>query len=264
MSFTELETSRLRGALAVRPWDAVLDRPTELPCRVTALRAADRVAIGPAVRHTGGLFGFLKLKTPKTYLVLVEPLGGTLLPSLRQVNVPVGGLPVALSARLLPAPTYAAPRHSVILRGTVYFKLPSPRPARWVAVFGRLAKKTAPATTIASAWTRTDGRGEFALPLRTTPPDADGKLPVFQASLEFFAPAPDPKAPLLDAADLSDLPVDADTDAGNRAPAPARRAIGPITVAPGDDLSINAKLVPLETFTGSSGAPNTVIFLSPT
>jgi hypothetical protein len=259
MTLRVLETSRLRGALAVRPWDPVIEQPTETPCRVSALRNPDRVPVVPAVRHTAGLFGFLTLRSPATYLVRIEPLAGDFLPSLRKVSIPAGGLPVPLTARLSPSPRYRSPRHSVTLRGTLYWNLTSPIPVRWAAVFASLADVKAPGVALSSGWTRSDGRGEFAVPLRTTPPNGDGKLASFTATIDVHAPPPVAGAPS-DPADLSDLPIDADTDAANRAPAPPRRTIGSIAVAPGDDLSLNLAL--LETFV-DGGVTNTVIFLSP-
>lgn len=235
------DRSVLVGAAALRLWDAVAERPTDAAATVTALRDPDRAPIARAVAHGSGLHGFLTLR-PGAYQVLVQPSSPRFLPSLRSLTILAPpAAPVRLDAALRPSAAYGPPPHSVALRGTVEWQSPVV-PARWAVIFGWIANAATPATPIRSAWTRTDGKGEFVLFLRSSPPNSDGIVPALVAVVEIHAAAP--VAPALAADDLADLGLDDGNDAAIRALLPLRRTLPATPVKPGDELSLN-----LDTYT---------------
>jgi hypothetical protein len=230
------DRSVLVGAAAVRLWDAVAERPTDAGATVTALRATDRAPLTRAVAHGSGLHGFLTLRTA-AYEVLVQPSSPRFLPSRRSLTIlPPPAAPVRIEASLRPSPAYAAPASSVALRGTVEWL--SPRlPARWAVIYGWIAAAATPGTPLRAAWTRADAKGEFALFLRTSPPNSDGIVPALVAVVEIHAAGP-PTGALADD-DLSDLGLDDGSDADMRALLPLQRTLPPEPVKPGDELSLN-------------------------
>jgi hypothetical protein len=228
---------RQTGVAAIQIWDAVQQCPSVTACKVTALRTTDLYPITTAVMHPGGVHGFLKLRAG-TYNLLIEPTSATYLPSMRTLVVPAApALPVFLDARLRPSSMYARQAHSAVLRGTVQWSA-TKRPARWACIFGWLFRTVGPPTPIGETWTRTSARGEFALLLRHPPPNSDGAVPAYTASLEIHATTPPPAADLADE-DLFDLIVDDGTDAAVRARQPLSRTVS-VPCMPDDELSLNS------------------------
>jgi len=228
---------RQKGVAAVRIWDAMENRPSSTACNVTALRTADLHPIASAVMHAGGIHGFLELR-PGTYKLLVEPISQAYVPSLRTLVIPSAPTPpVFLDARLRPSPSYGRQAHAAVLRGTVQWTA-TKRPARWACIFGWLFPTAGPTTPINATWTRTNARGEFALILRHPPPNSDGDVPAYTASLEIHATTPPPATDLADD-DFSDLVVDDGTDAAVQARQPLSRTVS-APCMPDDDLSLNS------------------------
>jgi hypothetical protein len=227
---------RQTGVAAIQIWDAVQDRPSATACKVTALRTSDRHPIATAVMHAGGVHGFLALRTG-TYNLLVEPASSAYLPSMRTLVVPAAPAPpVVLDARLRPSPMYGRQAHSAVLRGTVQWTA-TRRPARWACIFGWLFRTLGPLTPIGATWTRTNARGEFALVLRHPPPNSDGAMPDYTASLEIHATTPPPATDLADN-DFSDLIVDDGTDTAVQGRQPLSRTVS-TPCMPDSDLSLN-------------------------
>jgi hypothetical protein len=230
------EHVRQTGVAAIQIWDAVQDRPSSTACRVTALRTSDRHPIATAVMHAGGVHGFLQLR-PGSYQLLVQPASSAYVPSLRTLVVPAAPVPpVFLDARLRPSSMYGRQGHGAVLRGTVQWAA-TRRPARWACIFGWLFPTLGPPTPIGATWTRTNARGEFALLLRHPPPNSDGEVPAYTATLEIHATSPPPSTDLADD-DLSDLVVDDGTDEDVRARQALSRTVSS-PCQPDDDLSLN-------------------------
>jgi hypothetical protein len=228
---------RQRGVAAIQIWDAVEDRPSVAPCRVTALRTPDLYPVAAAAMHAGGVHGFLRLR-PATYRLLIAPAASTYLPSLRTLVVPVAPAPpVFLDARLRPSASYVCQPHRAVVRGTVQWTA-TRRPARWACIFGWLERTLGPPTPIGATWTRTNARGEFALQLRHPPPNSDGETAAYTAVVEIHATTP-PPATELAATDYSDLVIDDGDDAAVRARQPLSRTVT-APCQPDDDLSLNS------------------------
>lgn len=225
-----------KGVAAVQIWDAVQNRQSMTACKVTALRTADLYPVATAVMHSGGVHGFLELRSG-AYKLLVEPTSQAYIPSLRTLVVPnAPTAPVFLDARLRPSSTYGRQAHAAVLRGTVQWTV-TRRPARWACIFGWLFPTAGPTTPIGATWTRTNARGEFALMLRHPPPNHDGDVPAYTASLEIHATTPPPATDLADD-DFSDLVVDDGSDADVQARQPLSRTVS-APCMPDDDLSLN-------------------------
>ena len=243
------------GVGAIQIWDAVEGRPSAIACKVTALRKKDRYPIATAVMHAGGVYGFLKLRTGRTYDLLIEPIGPAYLPSMRTLEVPDDFQKRAiLDARLRPSSMYRRPVHSAVLRGTVQWK-DTGRPARWACISGWLfpthpppppPPPAQPPPPISSTWTRTDARGDFALFLRHPPPNSDGKVPAYTAFIEIHATTPPPTTDLA-VDDLSDLVIDNGTDEEVLQRQPLAQAVQPLPLSrpcmPDDDLSLGLILL---------------------
>jgi len=228
---------RQTGVAAIQIWDAVQDRPSITACRVIALRMADLYPIATAVMHSGGVHGFLRIR-PGTYKLLIEPVSSSYLPSMRTLVIPAApAAPVFVDARLRPSATYGRQAHSAVLRGTVQWGA-TKRPVRWAGIFGRLFRTSGPQTPVATSWTRTNARGEFALVLRHPSPDSDGLVPGYTASLDIYATIP-PSATDLADDDYADLVPDDGSDQEVQARQTNRRTVS-TPCMPDDDLSLNA------------------------
>lgn len=229
---------RQTGVAAIQIWDAVQDRPSITACKVTALRTTDLAPIATAVMHSGGVHGFLRLRA-STYKLLIEPSSPAYLPSMRTLIVPAAPAPpVLVDARLRPSSMYGRHAHSAVLHGTVQWST-GKRPVRWACIFGWLSLSAGPVTQIGATWTRTDAHGEFALILRHPPPDSDGKLPAYTATVQIRTAAP-PAAELAED-DFSDLTVDDGTDADVQTRQPLARTVS-TPCMPDDDLSLNTEI----------------------
>jgi len=229
MSVTVLETSVLTGAVAVRAWDDVLGRPTETPCTVTALRAADQVAVAQAVPHVSGLYGILRL-APGDYDLLVVPLAATFLPTRLRITVPPGASTIKVDAHLRPSPFYFPPPHSVVLRGTLAFDPIPRRPARWAGIFASLG--TGPVVVA-----RSNAHGDFVVILQAPEPDSDGNITLQDATLEIHAATPG--AALADD-DFSDLPRDDGSLSDLKSRQPLRDTLTESSLGAGSAESLNS------------------------
>ena len=235
----KVERTVLAGSLAVRLWDAIKERPCDVPCDVTVLRGADLATVARA-SVSAGLCRFLNLR-PGEYRLLIEPRVPQYLPSLRSVTLAASApdappVPVRLDAPLRPSPAYPVPAHWCTLRGTVEWASTHTR-ARWAVVYGWLATSTTPDAPIMSSLTRCDENGEFALLLRSSAPNSDGRVANMVAALEIHA-AP-PQGSLASARIPYGLGLDDGSDAENRIRLPLRRTLSAIAIRPGDDLSVN-------------------------
>jgi hypothetical protein len=237
-----VDRSTLVGSAAVRVWDGLAERPCEAACDVTALRASDLAPIRRAVAHGSSMHGFLELR-PGAYQLLLEPRAPQFLPSMRSLVVPAPGpppalppAPVRIEAPLRPSPAYPCPAGWIALRGTVEWH-DSHRRVRWAVVYGTIGLAGSPGTAQRSAWTRSNAQGEFALFLRSSPPNTDGVVPALVATVEIHA-GPEPDVDLPDGS-RADLGLDDGSDDDVRASLPLARTLAAIAVRPGDDLSIN-------------------------
>jgi hypothetical protein len=230
------EYVRQTGVAAIQIWDAVQERPSITACQVTALPITALFPIATGVMHSGGVHGFLKLR-PATYQLRIEPSSPTYVPSARTLVVPPApAAPVFIDARLRPSSMYVRSPHAAVMRGTVQWSA-TKQPARWACIYGWLFRTAGPTTPIGETWTRTNARGEFALFLRHPPPNSDGAVPDYTASVEIHATTPPPATELADD-DLSDLVVDDGTDAAVRARQPLSRTVT-APCQPDDDISLN-------------------------
>jgi hypothetical protein len=239
-----VDRSVLVGALAVRVWDGLALRPCEASCRVTALLVDgdELIPVKRAVAHGSSLHGFLELR-PGTYRLLVEPQTPQFLPTMRSLVVTALPAPPALppapirvDAPLRPSAVYPRPSHWIALRGTVEWAPPR-LPARWAVIRGTLALAAPPNTVQRTAWTRTDANGEFALFLRSAPPNSDGNVPALTATITIHSgPAPTAGLP---AESRIDLGLDDGSDETTAPSLPLVRTLDPIPVHPDDELSAN-------------------------
>jgi hypothetical protein len=235
-------------AVNIRIWDAVLARPTDAACMVTVLEPGGGVRVARAEALGAGLYGFAGLAAGE-YLLLIQPLADTFLPSLTQLRVGgatatattaavTTGAAAVVTAHLRPSPQYVPPVHAIALRGTLAFDLAPRRPARWAALFARL-----PGGPV--SWTRSDGRGDFMLVLEP-PPAADGASAAArrrpaptQATVEIHAelPAGPAAAP---ADDHTRLPRDDGSIVEVKARQPLRATLTPAGLVPGSVVSLNS------------------------
>lgn len=234
-----LERDVLRGAAAFLPWDVVKEAPLDGGCSVTAVHA-DGSALSPAVPHTSGLHGFLRLHQGD-YRVLIRAASRAFLPSLRSLSVPLPtDSSLLLPAPLRPSSSYPPPIGATVLRGTVHWRRSQPTPARWAAIFARLEAQKGPQfRTVHSMWTRSDENGDFAVFLRPPTPPAEGLRETLRAVVEIYASSPTQGAP--DSDDLSDLVLDDGTEDDVRGRQPLARpalVVGPGLEA-GATLSLN-------------------------
>lgn len=256
-----LEHEVLRGAVAFMPWDSVKDLPAEVDCTVAAV-SRDGQRLQGAVPHTSGLHGFLHLRKGD-YQIRIAAASPAFLPSLRSVTVPLPeNASVIMTAPLLPSASYPAPAGSLVLRGTVHWQRALPTPARWAAVFARLeGLKAGTWRPVHATWTRTDGKGEFALFLRAAPPGAEGTRDPLRAVVEIHASAP-PAYPLDEDA-LQDLVLDdgKEEDVRKRQPLARTVIVKNDELRPGATLSLNQDEYTTQP-AGSTRQKHTVILLS--
>jgi hypothetical protein len=258
---TVLESSWLTGALAVRAGDSFSGRPLEYGYgTVTALRPSDRKSLAAAVLHTTGVQGFLTLRA-SSYYILVEPAAMAFLPSLRSVTIPLApGEPIIMPVPLRTSPSYPALAGTIVARGTVLWNRTPKLPARWVSIFAKLLDATA-GTTLASAWTRADGRGEFSVVITAPTPDADGNSNGMNLSVEVHGTPPPAGAVALPTGDRSDLPLDDGDDVGVLAREALQRTLTSSGVHPGDVVSINQDSFTVVPPGGGAPIPNKAILL---